>query len=233
MMNDPRPNENKNLTIEIGGKKYARFPIQTSLITDQDNIVDIVKHYTDGLIKPGDYIFISERVIAVTQKRAFLIDEIKPSFWANFLVRFVHKSPYGIGLGSPWTMELAIKEAGLPRIIFAGIISALVKPFGLKGIFYKIAGNGINAIDGPCDYTIPPFNKYATLGPADPDRVAKEVSGTVGVPVVVIDANDLGVEVLGRSDESVSKDFCRAVFKDNPLGQERQQTPVAIVREVE
>jgi len=45
-------------------------------------------------------------------KPAFPIKDIRPSFLAKFLVKFVHKSPYGIGLGSPWTMELAIKEGG-------------------------------------------------------------------------------------------------------------------------
>jgi len=60
-------------------------------------------------------------------------------------------------------MELAIREAGALRIIFASFAALLTKPFGIKGIFYKVAGNNINAIDGPCDYTLPPYNKYAKL----------------------------------------------------------------------
>ena len=54
----------------------------------------------------------------------------------------------------------------------------------------------------------------------------------IGCKFVVIDANDLGVEVLGRSSEDISIDFCKQVFKDNPLDQSDQQTPVCIVRQV-
>jgi len=51
------------------------------------------------------------------------------------------------------------------------------------------------------------------------------------VKVVVIDANDLGVEVLGRSHpDKISVDFCKQVFRDNPLGQCSEQTPLCIVR---
>jgi len=51
------------------------------------------------------------------------------------------------------------------------------------------------------------------------------------VNVAIIDANDLGVNVLGVS-EGGDRAFVRAVFKDNPLGQSGEQTPMAIVRGV-
>ena len=51
-----------------------------------------------------------------------------------------------------------------------------------------------------------------------------------GYEFVIIDANDLGVDVLGKSSDSISDKFCKLVFKDNPLGQESQQTPLCIVR---
>jgi len=51
--------------------------------------------------------------------------------------------------------------------------------------------------------------------------------------VVIIDANDLGVNVLGKSNKNISDDFCQKVFKDNPLGQASEQTPLCIVRKGE
>ncbi|MBI2624530.1 hypothetical protein HYW67_03465, partial [Candidatus Parcubacteria bacterium] len=48
-------------------------------------------------------------------------------------------------------------------------------------------------------------------------------------PVVIIDANDLGVSVLGKS-KGLTAEFAGAVFRDNPLGQSGEQTPMAIVR---
>ncbi len=228
-----RPNPGKELFIEVEGSKYARYPLKTHIITKDDNIVDVCFQYASPFLKPGDLLFISEKIVAISQGRAFPIKDIKPSWLANVLVKFVHKSPYGIGLGSPWTMELAIREAGALRIIFASFAALLTKPFGIKGIFYKVAGNNINAIDGPCDYTLPPYNKYAKLGPQEPDKTALKIKNKIDNEVVIIDANDLGVNVLGKSSKNISDDFCQKVFKDNPLGQASEQTPLCIVRKGE
>lgn len=246
------PNVGAALAIEIVSfshrlpttASYARYPIRTHVVTLRDDPVDLVRRYAVPYLRPGDLLAISERIIAITQGRAFPISEIRPSWWAKFLVRFVTKSPYGIGLGSPWTMELAIHEAGLPRILFAAFVAAITKPFGIRGLFYRVVGKHINAIDGPCDYTLPisfspppvgrgsergSGERYAKLGPKDPNSVAERLAREIGVGTAIIDANDLGVEVLGVS-EGVDREFVKAVFRDNPLGQTDEQTPIAIVR---
>ncbi len=43
----------------------------------------------------------------------------------------------------------------------------------------------------------------------------------------------LGVAVLGRSSKNISDAFCKEVFKDNPLGQSAEQTPLCIVRKAD
>jgi F420-0:gamma-glutamyl ligase-like protein len=230
MVIELKPNTGKNLAIQVDGQNYARFPVKTHIIKDSDNIIEVCKKYAKPFLQKGDMLFISERIVAISQGRAFPIKDIKPSPFANLLVRFVTKSPYGIGLGSPWTMELAIREAGIFRIVIGVLAAAATKPFGLKGIFYRVVGKNINAIDGPCDYTLPPYNKYAKLGPAEPGKVAKKLKAELGNDVVIIDANDLGACVLGRSSKEISDDFCKKVFKDNPLGQTSEQTPLCIVR---
>ncbi len=222
----------KNLIIKVDGKNYERIPIHTHVIKEGDDIIDVVVKYASPHLKENDILFISERVVAITQGRAFPIKDIHPSRLAKFLVKFVHKSPYGIGLGSEWTMELAIREAGAVRILFAAFCSAITKPLGMRGVFYKVVGKNINAIDGPCSYTLPPFNEYAKLGPANPNRVAREITAKIKNQCVIIDANDLGVNVLGRSDKKITDAFCGSVFKDNPLGQTTEQTPLCIVRAV-
>jgi len=225
-------NPEKNLIIDLGPNKWARLPVKTHVITKDDDIVDVVKKYAAEHISENDYLFISERIVAISQGRAFPISEIKPSTLAKILVNFVHKSPYGIGLRSPWTMELAIREAGAARILLSALAAAVTKPFGMRGVFYKVVGKNINAIDGPCDYTLPPYNKYAKLGPANPDKVARELSGLINSKVVIIDANDLGVEILGRSHGDIDAEFCRSIFRDNPLGQSKEQTPLCVVRKI-
>jgi len=233
-----KPNKGKSLVIEVEGNgkwsgKWARFPIKTHLITKDDDMEAVVKKYALPYLKNNDLLFISERVVAISQGRAYPIKEIKPSLLAKFLVKFVHKSPYGIGLGSPWTMELAIREAGILRIILGILAALLTKPFGIRGVFYKVVGKNINAIDGPCSYTLPPYNEYAKLAPANPEEVAKKIKSTVNCDVIIIDANDLGVAVLGKSSKDIPDSFCKKVFRDNPLGQSTEQTPLAIVRKVD
>lgn len=230
---DLKPNPGKSLTVDMNGEKWARYPVKTHLIKPGEDIVSVVERYVKEYLREGDIVFISEKVVAISQGRAFPVEEIKPSFWARFLSRFVKKSPYGIGLGSPWTMELAIREAGLPRILLAALFSAITKPFGIRGVFYKVADKNIAAIDGPTPYTIPPYNKYAKLPPKDPDKVARVISERLGCKVVIVDANDLGVEALGVSDKSITRDFVKRVFRDNPLGQASEQTPICIVRRVD
>jgi F420-0:gamma-glutamyl ligase-like protein len=224
------PNPGKNLLIEVKSETYARYPIKTHIITSNDNLDKICANYAADQLRDDDVLFVSERIVAIMQGRAFPISDIKPNWLAKKLSRYVHRSRHGIGLGSQWTMQLAIQEAGTFRILFAAWLSAITKPFGLKGIFYRVVGNNINAIDGPCDYTIPPYNQYAKLGPSKPNEVARELKKQLGVDVVIIDANDLGVNVLGRSSSSISKKSCRLLFKDNPLGQSLQHSRFSKLR---
>ncbi len=224
-----QPNEGKALEIEVRGQRWARLPVRTHVITDTDDLDTVIKTYAAPMLRAGDLLFMSERMVAITQGRAYPIDSIKPSRLATFLVRFVTKTPAGIGLGSGWTMELAMREVGRARILLAAAVAALTKPFGIRGMFYRVAGRRAAAIDGPCDNTLPPFNRYATLGPSKPNEVARRLRDAFGHEIVIIDANDLGVEVLGRTS-GASKDWARAVFRDNPLGQSSQQTPLCIVR---
>ncbi len=230
-MNLPKPNPGKNLTIKVGGQEYARYPIKTKLVTAGDDMVEVVKESVADLLGPDDLVVISERVVAVTQGRSFLIDEIRPSWLAKFLVNFVHKHPGGIGLKSPWTMQLAINEVGVLRIFLAALVAALTKPLGIRGMFYRVAGHNVNAIDGPCDYTLPPGNQSAKLGPKEPKKVAQKIADHLKVDIAIIDANDYGQKTLGAS-LGVDPKFAEKVFADNPLGQTDEQTPIAIVRRV-
>ena len=224
------PNVGKKLEITVEGKTWARFPVKTPVIKKDDDLVKIIKETAGSYLQPDDFIFISEKIVAISQGRAYPIKDIKPSWLANFLVKFVYKSPYGIGLGSPWTMQLAIQEVGSLRILFAALLAAFTKPLGIKGVFYLVSGRTVAAIDGPCSYTLPPYNEYAKLGPAKPHKVANFLSEKLGHQIVIIDANDLGVNVLGKSSRVISDKWAEAIFKDNPLGQTNEQTPVCLVR---
>ncbi len=225
-------NENKNLVIEVDGVKYERYPIKTHVITDADDICDVCEKYAKDNMVEGDILFISEKCVACTQKRAIPMDQIKPRPLAKLLCKFVYKSPYGIGLSIPETMEMALRECGVIKILFAAFCSACGKLVGKRGIFYDIAGHKAKSIDGPCDCTIPPYNHCVVLGPTNPDAVAVQIKERIGFDTIIVDINDLDGEILGISDESISRELYAKVLKDNPLGQSRQQTPMGIIRKI-
>jgi F420-0:gamma-glutamyl ligase-like protein len=222
----------KKPEIEFGGEKFLRIPIKTHVITNNDEIIDVVKKYTDGKLKKDDIVFITEKAVAITQERAYPVKEIRPSRLAVFLSSHVTKTKAGIGLGIPETMEMALRECGALRILLASAVGALGKLIGRKGDFYRVAGYRASSIDGPTHNTLPPYNTYVVLGPLYPDRVAKEVSSVTGGDVIIVDLNDLGGKILGRSNSKIDKERMFGILRDNPLGQSREQTPIGIIRKI-
>ncbi len=226
-----QPNEGRQLHAALRGEAYARHPVRTHLVTASDDAAEVVKRYAAPLTDDVRFVAVSERMVAITQGRSHPMADIHAGRLARLLVRHVTRPGYGIGLGTPETMQLAIDEAGAPRILLAAAVSAVTKPFGVHGLFYRIAGPQAAAIDGPTSYTIPPYNQAATLGPRDPNGAARRIATAIGRPVAIIDANDAGCNVLGASP-GLDRRSVRRLFADNPLGQAREQTPICVVRRV-
>lgn len=224
-------NDGRELHASLNGVVYARHPVRTHLVTDADDAAAVVERYASPLPDGVRLVAVSERMVAITQGRSYPMSQVRAGRLARLLVRYVTRPGYGIGLGTPQTMQLAIDEVGAPRILVAAAVAAITRPFGVHGLFYRIAGRQAAAIDGPTAYTIPPYNQAATLGPSDPDGAARGIAATIGRPVAIIDANDAGCAVLGASP-GVDRRFVARLFADNPLGQAREQTPICVVREV-
>lgn len=218
--------------VHVNGEAFERIMIKTHTIMPGENIFDILREYVAPHVQPGDVVFMSEKATSASQGRAIPVDEIKPSPLARFLVRFVTKSPYGIGLGMAETMEMAIREVGVPRLLLATVIGGLCKLIGIRGVFYHIAGRKARSIDGPTHYAIPPYNRYVVLGVDQPEKVCREASRLLGVPVAIVDANDLGVNVIGVSHASLQELPLTSILKDNPAGQSDESTPFGIIRRV-
>lgn len=227
-------NAGKALTVQVDGKSYARIPIRTRVVMPGDDLDAFIREYAADLVRTGDLLFVTEKIVAITQGRSYLVEDIKPRKLAFFLSKYVTRTPYGIGLGMPETMEMALRECGTPRILFAAAVSAVTKAFGRKGDFYRIAGDKARAIDGPTSGTIPPYNKAVVLGPQRPREVAQHLRELLGgVPqVAVVDINDLGGNILGSTVSKAEEKRLVAILKDNPLGQGHESTPLGIIREV-
>ena len=244
------PNQDKQLDITVDGERWSRYPIRTELFGKGDDLAEAVTGYVTGLAQAAAdagrdiftmpwYLVVSEKIVAIAQGRSYFIWEIRPNWWARTLSKYVVRTPYGIGLGSPWTMQLALLEVGLPRILFASAVSVVGKAIGKRGWFYRVAGPAVRAIDGPTEYSAYPANVSAKLAPSRPAEVSAELADALrsGLPapakdtlrgVVVIDANDIGRNVMGQASDRPDE-FFEVVFADNPLGQGNERTPLCVV----
>ena len=226
------PNDGKALTVTVEGTTFARIPIRTRVVMPGDSLDEVIAEYAADQVTDGDLLFITEKIVAITQGRSYTLDEIRPRRLARFLSKYVTKTSYGIGLGMPETMEMALRECGTPRILFAAAISAVTKAFGRRGDFYRIAGDKARAIDGPTNGTIPPYDRAVVLGPTRPAEVAARVKSLLGrnVQVAVVDINDIGGNILGSTLDRAGERRLVRILADNPLGQGRESTPLGIIR---
>jgi hypothetical protein len=130
-------------------------------------------------------------------------------------------------------MQAFIDEAGYLRIIFAAIVSAITRPFGIRGLFYRICGLRAKSIDCPMSFLILEYAHTVKLAPNDPSGAARRIKENLGVKdVVILDANYRGAFSLGKSSSAISEAFIGKLFRDNPLGQSDEMTPFCIVRKV-
>jgi asparagine synthase (glutamine-hydrolysing) len=236
-----KTNWGRHLFLESHSTVWARVPMRSKLVVPGDDITVAVTDCLDQLTRDGipvedaDVLLVSEKTLAISQGRSYPVDEVRPTALAAGLSRLVSNSGTGVGLGHPTTMQLAIEEAGAPRILLATVAAAAARPLGLRGVFYRVAKNGVNAIDGPSSLNLPPYDRWATKAPLDPQGEARRIADVVHehtgrkVGVAVIDANDMAAEVFATTG-GVSIADVLAVVADNPLGQSDEQTPFGLVR---
>ena len=221
--------------VEVQGSEFERFAIQTHFINRKESYLDVIAKYVVPLYEKGDILSISEKIIAMCQDNTVEKKEVKLGFWAKFLSRFASSNNHGIAMDEPYKLQLAINLAGLPRILLASFCSAVTKLFGVKGVFYKIAGHGIDGIDG--FYMNSSFDLYhdlALLNPREPSRVCNDINNAFGINCMIVDANDFEVNILGKSDSlsGISDEFLKLLIKDNPAGQSDELTPLILIKNV-
>src|SRR5438270_658848 len=79
------PNPRRRLEIQIEGQTYVRLPVRTPVITAADDIVEVVSRYAGPAVQPGDILFVSEKVVAITQGRAVPVEQIHVGTLAKLL----------------------------------------------------------------------------------------------------------------------------------------------------
>jgi hypothetical protein len=217
--------------ITVANQQYLRFPVKTHLIHIKESIDPLIERLVVPNKKPGDWLALSEKFVAIAQGRVIHESVVRAGWLARLLVKGVRKYKDDIGYSHPKKMQVAIMQAGWWRMFFAMIIGSLTRLFGRHGDFWRIAGHRVSEIDGFNPDAMPPFDEFAMLGPADPDKSCQEIEKKFGIPAVVIDGNNINVQVLGASTGMpVSRAIARKILIDNPMGQNDELTPMIIVR---
>lgn len=225
-------NEGKNIEIEANGKTYLRHSIKTRFIKQGENYIDIFKEYVSPIYKEGDILSSSEKVIALCQNRIIKRENIKIGYFAKVLSKFASHPTTGVGVGETIKMQYAIDEVGLLKVLWASIASATTKLFGKKGVFYKIVGQEVSGLDGFYDHVWKEYKDIGIQMPQNPNKVCNEIKEKLGISCMIVDANDLGQEILGySSDIKLKKEELKALIKDNPAGQGKELTPFILIRE--
>jgi F420-0:gamma-glutamyl ligase-like protein len=208
-------------------EKLALIPVRTHIVTEKDDIVDVIEKYAGPSVGPGDVVSVAESVVAITQGRFRRPEEMNPGFWSRVLCRFMHRDS---SLSSCYGMQVAMDEGGTLRVIYAFIIGAIAKVFGKPGVFYMLAGEQAALIDDVTG-TMPPFDKYLVYGPKDPKNVAERIKSRLNCyGAAVADVNDLKrAAVLGVTEGLEPKELSRILI-DNPFGNANEQTPIVIIK---
>ncbi len=226
-----KANDNKKVEIKVGNEVYLRHAIKTKFITTNDEYLKIIEQYVSNIYEKGDILSISEKIISICQNRIVKREDLKIGFWAKLLSKFASHPTTGVGVGETIKMQYAIDKVGLIKVLYASLASAITKLFGKKGVFYQIVGQEVSGLDGFYDHV---WSEYKDIGielPQNPSRVCNEIKQKLGISCMIVDANDLGQEILGvSSDLKGREEYLKELIKDNPAGQGRQTTPLILIR---
>jgi len=203
------------------------IPVPTRILTDKDDIIDIVEKYAGAKIGENDVISVAESVVAITQGRIVRPEDLTISRVAQLLCRFI--PDYG-SLASPHGMQSLMDIEGKWRVTFALILGFLAKLIGQNGVFYKFGGEQAALIDDVTG-TMPPFDKYIVYGPKDPQAVVKKLQERLGCfGAVIADVNDLKRSRIVGVTDGVDGDKVAHLLIDNPFGNASQKTPIVIIK---
>ena len=220
-------------TRTVGGRTYRRIPVRTHLVSIGEDLGGVVALYAADRITPETSICLSQKFVSICTSQVRHISDVDESRLARLIVRYVTKNDNGdIGYSHPKKMQVAIEQAGYPRMVAAVVGGGFSKfVLGRRGDFYRIAGNHISEIDGFNPDAMAPFDKYAMLPHPDPDGVCQQLADRFGCSAYMIDGNNINVEVVGTSANlPMSVADAREVMLDNPMGQGDELTPVFLIQ---
>ncbi|HET6757830.1 MAG TPA: hypothetical protein VFH20_00990 [Propionibacteriaceae bacterium] len=225
----PATDKHKELWTKVtaSGVEYQRLPLHTRWLDEKDDLALALKEHL-RLARPGDTVAVSEKVAILLTGRTVDIDTVRPGRLARFLAAHVHPRTDSKGLKVPEKMEYVVRTVGYWRILAAAVSTAVTRPFGMHGMFYRMAGSVARDVDGgrpPYEHVLfPPLNTEVA------ERLCADLERALDIGVSIVDLNDYGGSIRAVSSRSLPAKTLQAVLGDNPLGQRLTSTPFVLVR---
>lgn len=228
-----KANEIKQLEIKVGDRTFARHAVKTHFVNVGESYMDLIEKYIVPIYEEGDIVSSSEKIIALCQNRVVYKKDMKLSLTARLLSRFASHSGYGLGVDSPWKMQFAVDQKGSLFVLWAAFCAGVGKLFGKRGVFYEMVGQEVAGLDGFYDHCFDVYGEFGIRLPENPDAICEEVWEKFGIKMMIVDANNLAQELLGKCkalDETEAD--LMGMIADNPCGNGTQLTPFALIREI-
>ena len=201
-------------------------PVRTPVVKPGDDFFAIIADAVGGIARSGDVVAVSETALAIAQHQTIAALGIRPSKLAYLVCRFA--GPLAT-VNQPESLQLVIDRVGAPKVVCACVLQVLGRLVGARGLFYRVMGPAITAIDGYTG-TMPPFDRFIVCEPHEPAAFAQSLFERSGIDCAVIDANDLApAKVLGTS-QNVDREVVARALDENPAGNSDEQTPIVVLK---
>ena len=201
-------------------------PIRTHILGSLDDPIEILKSYMPLNCISTDILAIGESPLAVMQGRYINYRNINASLISRLICKGFHPTS---SLATASGMQTLINISGPTRVIISWLIGGIFKFFGIKGMFYRLAGEQARLIDDITG-TTPPYDKSIVLGPKDTQNFCIKAAKSLNINVAVVDVNDLGrVKILSTSNVN-NAEIIKRSLTSNPAGNANQQTPLVLIR---
>ncbi|HEY3501392.1 MAG TPA: hypothetical protein VGN37_01250 [Actinocatenispora sp.] len=246
------PNPGRDLTTTVDGARWLRFPVRTRTLRAGDPFAATLAWYVGELVtsacgedrfrrrfRRSWYLVVAAKPLAVAQGRVRPLWDVRPSWWARRVSTFVRDRSWQ-SLGNPWTMQLAIEEVGLRRVLLAAAAGAGGRLVRRRGVFDRVAGEPVRQVTGPVELSVYPANVAVAAAPRDPQRALDDLvaavrtglrdevaGGLAGGAVVATDRAGGGCRVVAVTGDRPAS-FYAAACADDPLGR-LAGTPAAVV----
>jgi len=209
--------EHQEMDVRLTKLKVSRIPLRTRLALIDEDLASFIKESLSVIDVSKYQLFaIASKVVSITRGYYRQESEIRVSWLARFLVRFVKKWPNDPGYALPGKIQMAMDMVGIPRFLLAVLGGAIMKfIFRRPGYFYIIAGKNIGGIDGFAPWMYPEqLRGYGFFTPPNPAEDSRYIEDSTGLPFAILDGNNVEQVLLGYGPlfESAARKFFLAEY---------------------